>query len=54
MNKKKNQLNKNGDKMSFDIPLDSQGERALVTMVRGEERREGGRREMPEGKVWMP
>ena len=29
--------------MSFDIPMDSQGERALVVMVRGEERREGGR-----------
>ena len=43
------QLKINGVKMSLDIPISMQGERAFVVMVRDEERRREGRRVRSEG-----
>ena len=40
---KKVQLKVNGKRMSFDIPIFWHGERALVVMAKGRERREEGR-----------
>ena len=37
--------------MSFDTPFSSHKESALVVIVRGEDRTEGGRRVRPEGYV---